>query len=309
MNESIDELIVSLSENAQSILEKKGHLDSVAMIINKENKTIPSYFPHEVSEDKYAMYRALGEAMREFEAERVVIISDAAVRVLYKKKDIEHFKENVVTEQPLLYPKSMRMDGILLLEICPKTRSSEGYFKHYEELKNAPSLFHDLLKLKDMPGMGGKLKEFGGDIFDHVMEGYENPEKKSEVVRVFEVQKTTREDIAKVIAYAKEHKYDQHKMKRVMAGDIKPAGLDPGFIVHIHDGYRMVYSLEQQPVVGWCHHLSISVEKTKKYPHPVVTMEIMKLFGMEGDFKKCLSIWQEEVTESVNILQKVDDES
>ena len=182
MNEPIDELIVSLSENAQSILEKKGHLDSVAMIVNKENKMIPCFFPHEVSEDKYAMYRALGEAMKEYDAERVVIISDAALRILQNEKDIEHFKENAATEQPLSYPKSMRMDGILLVEIRPKTRSSEGYFKHYEELENAPSLFHDLLNLKDMPGMGGKLKEFGGEIFNNVMEGYDgDSEKTSEV--------------------------------------------------------------------------------------------------------------------------------
>lgn len=128
-------------------------------------------------------------------------------------------------------------------------------------------------------------------------------------MRVLEIQDSTREDIAKVVKYAQEHKYNIHMMKLLMSRDLESPGDNPDYVVHIHDGYRVVYTIEQQPVVGWCHHMSISIERSKKYPNEIASLEIMKLFGMDGDYEKCLKLWVEKETESVNILQKVKDES
>jgi len=123
-------------------------------------------------------------------------------------------------------------------------------------------------------------------------------------MRILQIDHNTREDIAKVLKYADEHRYSEAMMKLVMAGDIKPAGDDPGFLVHIHDGYRVIYSLEEQPL-GWCSHISISVDRSKKYPHEMAVQEILGAFGMKKDFNECIKIWMDEGTESINILQVV----
>jgi hypothetical protein len=127
-------------------------------------------------------------------------------------------------------------------------------------------------------------------------------------MRLLQIGDETLKDIQKVINYANEHKFDKHQMKLVMGGDLKAAGLNPDYVVYIHEGYRVVYSLEEQPT-GWCQHISISVERSNKYPHEIAMKMILEAFGMSGDFKKCLNIWLEKETESVNILQKVGEKS
>lgn len=121
-------------------------------------------------------------------------------------------------------------------------------------------------------------------------------------MRTLQINDETLKDIQRIINYANEHKFDKYQIKLVMAGDLKPAGLNPDYVIYIHDGYRVVYSLEEQPI-GLCHHISISVEKSKKWPHEIAVKMILKAFGMSDDFKKCSS-WLDEETESVNILQK-----
>ncbi len=123
-------------------------------------------------------------------------------------------------------------------------------------------------------------------------------------MRVLEINDSTREDIAKVVTYAKEHRYNEHMIKLLISGDLESPGDNPDYLVHIHDGYRVIYTIEEHKV-GFCHHISISVDRSKKYPHEMAVLEIMKLFGMEGDYKKCLAVWPQKETESVNVLQEV----
>jgi hypothetical protein len=127
-------------------------------------------------------------------------------------------------------------------------------------------------------------------------------------MRVLQIDYETLEDIQKVVKYANEYKFDKHQMKLIMSGDLKAAGLNPDFVVYIHDGYRVVYSIEEHPI-GRCQHISISVDRSNKYPQEFAVKMILEAFGMSGDFKKCLDIWLEKETESVNILQKVGEKS
>ena len=124
-------------------------------------------------------------------------------------------------------------------------------------------------------------------------------------MRILQIDESTRQDIQKAIAYAESHKFTTLDIKRIINGQGKPAGDDPGFVTHIHDGYRVVYSLEEQPI-GWCKHISISVEALGKYPHELAVKEILKEFGMDSNFEdseNVLQMWLEE-DRAINILEK-----
>ena len=82
-------------------------------------------------------------------------------------------------------------------------------------------------------------------------------------MRLMQINKETEEDIAKVLKYADEHRFTVAKMKLLVSGDIESPGDNPDYMLHINDGFRVVYSLEEQPM-GWCHHISVSVDKKKK---------------------------------------------
>jgi len=123
-------------------------------------------------------------------------------------------------------------------------------------------------------------------------------------MRLLQINDETNEDIAKVVKYANEHKFTIDQMKLLMAGDIEPPGDNPDYMLYINNGYRVVYSLEEQPI-GWCHHISISVDKEKKYPHGIATQMIMGAFGMDGNLKNNVSVWMDKNTQSINILQRV----
>ena len=125
-------------------------------------------------------------------------------------------------------------------------------------------------------------------------------------MRILQIDDDTRAEVAKVIAYAKEHRYDKHMIKLLISRDLKSAGDNPDYLVHIHDGYRVVYTLEEHPI-GWCHHMSISIDRSKMYPHEAAVQMIMQLFGMDPKFENCLAVWPEKETESVNIIQESKD--
>jgi hypothetical protein len=84
-----------------------------------------------------------------------------------------------------------------------------------------------------------------------------------------------------------------------MLGESSPAGDFAEYVVNIFQGYRVAYSIEEQPC-GWCHHLSVSVDGAK-YPNPVAVQEIVRAFGM-GEMAEAISIWQEEQVKAINVL-------
>lgn len=123
-------------------------------------------------------------------------------------------------------------------------------------------------------------------------------------MRILEINQYTKEDIRKVIKYAEQNKIDLNMTKLIMAGDLPPIGDNSDYIIYIHDGFRVAYSIEQQPEpTGWCDHISISVDTEGKYPHEMAVEEILKEFGMKS-LDESLSIWLEKEIQAVNVLQK-----
>jgi hypothetical protein len=73
----------------------------------------------------------------------------------------------------------------------------------------------------------------------------------------------------------------------------------------IPDGYRVVFSIEEQPI-GWCRHLSVSVDKKGKYPTPQAVELIMQEFGMGNDIDNSLKVWMEKEGEAINVVTKME---
>ena len=91
-------------------------------------------------------------------------------------------------------------------------------------------------------------------------------------------------EIARVKAHAEVHRQSVHDLMAVLGGRRGPVGDDPGFRTIIPVGFRVVYSQEQQPTHGLCHHLSVSVmnpiDPDRTWPHEVAVLEIAKAFGL-----------------------------
>lgn len=175
----IDELVVFLCKGAKKILEEKGKLAPVGFVITKEKKIIPCALPFRNDIEKSAIYLALGVAVRKFSGSRVIMINDVAMRKI-DPKDMEEFKKNYTTEQPLTYPESMRQDGIFLQDMNMETGRIEGYFMRYKNLKDAPRCYYDLEHIN-------KNKDsMGGGIPGRITEGYNSPELMSELDVEFE---------------------------------------------------------------------------------------------------------------------------
>jgi hypothetical protein len=112
-------------------------------------------------------------------------------------------------------------------------------------------------------------------------------------------------EIARVLSYAQKHMFKIADMKKVLDGIILPAGDNPEHVCHFFDGFKVVYSIEDQPHFGLCHHLSMSVDVEGRAPNiPAVEM-IMKEFGISGTMRGCLSVWIEK-DEAINLLQKIE---
>ena len=87
-------------------------------------------------------------------------------------------------------------------------------------------------------------------------------------------------DIARLIAHAEKHPFTLAELKRQILAEEPPVGDDPAFVCHLPVGFRIVFSIEEQPGIGWCRHIFISVKGVKgAMPSREAVAEIMGHFG------------------------------
>jgi hypothetical protein len=127
-------------------------------------------------------------------------------------------------------------------------------------------------------------------------------------MRVLVFDENTAKDIQEVKKYAAEHVYNDTRLAAIKNGKELPPGDNPDHVVHIHDGYRTVFTYMSHEDVLY-QHLSVSVGKEGKYPHPIAVSRIMEAFGMGNDLNDCYNVWLEEDAQAVNVLKKVEDEN
>lgn len=124
--------------------------------------------------------------------------------------------------------------------------------------------------------------------------------------RILQIDDDVLKEVEKVKKYAFEHPYGEAYRSLVVSGDALPVGDNPEHVVHIHDGYRVVYSISTLKSKKF-HHLSISVNKKGKYPGIPDAQVIMDLFGMGKDVNDLDNVWLEKEMEAVNLLKEVEE--
>ncbi len=98
-----------------------------------------------------------------------------------------------------------------------------------------------------------------------------------------------RDKIAEVIKHAEENIVSLDDIKKTMGGKVPPVGDDENFIVHLHLGHRIVYSIEEQKK-GLVKHLSVSVRINSIYKTPTIhaVARIIEEFKFINNLKGCL---------------------
>lgn len=85
-----------------------------------------------------------------------------------------------------------------------------------------------------------------------------------------------------------------------------PPGENPDFVIHLAVGYKVVFSIENQPQVGDICHISISVDAADKLPQPFAVEEIMKEFGFPGEsLSEAIELWIENTPNPNNAVSIV----
>lgn len=111
-------------------------------------------------------------------------------------------------------------------------------------------------------------------------------------MRILQIDKKAKEAILRLKLYAENHKVDLETMKKMVNRIVSPVGDNLNYVCYLHDGYRIVFSIEEHPS-GWYRHISISVENNT-LPSISSTELIMKEFGFQGAVENCADIWIEE---------------
>ena len=116
-----------------------------------------------------------------------------------------------------------------------------------------------------------------------------------------------RAQIKKVLAHADVHRASIHDLIAIVKGNREPPGNDPAFTVHLPVGYKVVFTIEQQPI-GWCRHLSVSVATAGCYPATEAVEALAEAFGFRHKLKdQQWSIGLEKSVQAVNIIEKLED--
>jgi hypothetical protein len=124
------------------------------------------------------------------------------------------------------------------------------------------------------------------------------------MLRILQIDDYVINEVAKVKKYAFEHPYDESYRALFLEGKALPIGDNPEHVVHIHDGYRAVYSVSVLDNIRY-HHLSISVEEKNKYPGIPEAEIIMELFDMGKSINDLDNVWIENAVQAVNLLKEI----
>lgn len=122
----------------------------------------------------------------------------------------------------------------------------------------------------------------------------------------------TKSEIARIKKYSEEHRIPMDQIIATIKDPEKSVGNDPEHCCILSEGYKAVFSIEEQPS-GFCRHFSLSVDDERSLPSPPSFEAIMKELGFEGLLCDCENVWLEEnvstssgkIGTAINVLQKI----
>ena len=120
-----------------------------------------------------------------------------------------------------------------------------------------------------------------------------------------------RAQIAALVKKAQEHPVTLEMLKRQME---KSPSLTchttrySEFHIKLPVGFSVVLTIEHQPM-GVCRHLSVSISRPGKLPHPAAVSMVMEEFGFQRQLSDC-HFWSEEFDancRSINVLEPINE--
>lgn len=126
-------------------------------------------------------------------------------------------------------------------------------------------------------------------------------------VRPFIIDEDVKLKINNLVAHAEKNPFSMDDLLDLMNKQGKPAGDFDEFSLDLPFGYRIVYSIEQQPP-GDVRHLSISVSEDGKLPNDIVVREVMKLIGFDNELENCM-VRLEDISpnrQAINVLEVIE---
>lgn len=125
------------------------------------------------------------------------------------------------------------------------------------------------------------------------------------MARVLILDSNYREKLQRIRKFAEDNPISWKHLQKMAKGEIESVGNSHLFRAEIPIGYRVVFSIEQQPA-GLCRHLFVSVESPNKLPHPAALSEVMKELGFDRPFQEC-KVWIEGEV-AINVLELMEKE-
>lgn len=133
-------------------------------------------------------------------------------------------------------------------------------------------------------------------------------------LRVLIIDANARAAIGRLRAYAESHRVSLDTLRRCQEHPELAVGNNPAHVIIIPQGYRVVFSLEEQPA-GLGEHLSISVlpPQPNVYPNVESVVQIALEFGWpklplgtEEELPFGVHVWTEPEVCAVNLLRLID---
>ena len=105
-------------------------------------------------------------------------------------------------------------------------------------------------------------------------------------MRVLIIDTEAKAAIKKMVAFAEANHYTTDDILDMMNGDTQIAGNDPDHIVDPFQGYKVVFSIEEQNA-GPTRHLSVSVDTPGRVPNFPALQMIMDEIGFTRKVEEC----------------------
>ncbi len=108
--------------------------------------------------------------------------------------------------------------------------------------------------------------------------------------------------IKEVKEYAERNHYSIDDLLDIKNGVQEPPGDNGFYSCHLMEGYRVVYTIEDQPSVGLVRHMSISLNE--QLPSVPSVQLIMEEFGFENQLQDCYLFLEDTPTgKAINVLE------
>ncbi len=123
---------------------------------------------------------------------------------------------------------------------------------------------------------------------------------------------TAKDDICALCALAEAHPVEVTGLEeRLQNPEAKAAHMAQMTrqTIHIPLAFLVTFSIEHGHPCGTCRHLSMSVQREGRVPHPAAVWMIAQEFGFWGSFEQCNGLWHEELKGhgiAINIVQAVE---